>query len=64
VEVLRGVPVLRVVATADVTALAAQAQVDPRVAGLQTFLAAARVAVIGPDGDEMRAGVGHDESLF
>ena len=49
-EVLRGVPVLRVVAAADVAALPAQAQMHPRVTHLQALLAAARVALVGLDG--------------
>jgi len=39
-EVLRGVPVLRIVTAADVTARSAQAQMHPRIAHLQAFLAA------------------------
>jgi hypothetical protein len=42
-KMLGGVLVLRGVATADVSALQAQTQVDPRVASLQTLLAAAGV---------------------
>src|SRR5713226_606811 len=46
VEVLRGMPVLRLVAAADMAAAQAQSQVDPGVAGLQALLAA-----IGVRGD-------------
>jgi hypothetical protein len=61
-EMLRGVAVLGIVAAADVTALPAQAQVNPRVAHLQAFLAAARIAVFRLDGIEMRAGMGHGKA--
>src|SRR5258708_27809492 len=43
---LRGVLVLRVVAAPDVAARAAKAQVHPRVAHLQAFLATARTRLV------------------
>ena len=45
VEVLRRVPVLRIVAAADVAAGAAQAKMHPGVADCEAFLAAAGVGV-------------------
>jgi len=58
-EVLARMAILRVVATADVTAGPAQAQVHPGVAGLEALLAAVGVAAIRLDGIEMRAAYGH-----
>src|SRR5215210_1993314 len=52
-------PVLGIVAAADVAALPAQAQVHPAVTGLQAFFAAPRVALAGLDRFEMRAVGGH-----
>ena len=43
VKMFGGVSILRVIATADVSASAAETQVDPRVARLEAFLASVRV---------------------
>jgi hypothetical protein len=55
VEMLGGVPVLRVIATTDVPAGSTQAQVHPRVAHLQAFLAAVGVGMIRLDLVEVSA---------
>src|SRR6266542_5990011 len=63
VEVLGGVRVLGVVATADVTALHAQPEVHPRVAHLQALLAAVGLAVDAMNMIEMTAPL-HGALLF
>src|ERR1700733_7754296 len=55
VEVLGGMPVLGIIAAADVAAGPAQAQVHPGVAGLQAFLAPIGVAAVGLDLRKVRA---------
>src|SRR2546422_6987751 len=59
-EVLRGVPIGRVVAAADVTALEAEPQVHPLVAARQTLLTAVRrLRLDVADLREMLAWLGH-----
>jgi hypothetical protein len=60
VEMLGGVPVFRVVATADVAAGATQAKMHPSVAHLEAFLAAVRVAFVRLDEAEVAALSGHE----
>src|SRR5690349_2812028 len=55
VEMLRGMLVGRIVATADVTAGAAQPQMHPPASGLQAFFAAERARRYLADGSSMRA---------
>src|SRR4029077_21127680 len=60
VEMLRGVPVGGIVATADMTTLEAEAEMHPLVAARQTLLATVgRFGVDVPDVREMLAWLGH-----
>jgi len=60
VEMLRGVPIDRVVAAADVTALEAEPEVHPLVAARQTLLATIRRLCLDvADLREMLALLGH-----
>lgn len=54
-KVFRRVSVLRLIATADVTARIAQAQMNPTVAGFQTFFAAVRIRTRAFNFAQMRA---------
>jgi hypothetical protein len=58
-EMLGGMPVRRIVATADVATGAADAQMHPRTSHLQALLATARARMHLLDGIEMRTFAGH-----
>jgi hypothetical protein len=49
VEMLGGVPILGIVAAADVSARQTQPQMDPHIAHLETLLTAIRVGLYVPD---------------
>lgn len=63
VKMARGMPVLRVVATADVATRQTHAQVYPRVPHLQALFATVGIGVAGHDLVEMGAIMIHTESL-
>jgi hypothetical protein len=63
-KVLGGVPVLRIVAATHVSTGSAKPQVDPRVAELEAFLAAACVRPVGMHRVQMAASVSHDLRAF
>src|ERR1700687_2342668 len=60
VEMLGGVLVGRIVAAADMTAAAANPQMQPDTAALQAFLAAERARRDGANAAEMGAALCHD----
>src|ERR1700730_4348908 len=64
VEMLGRVLTGRLVATADMAARAADAQVEPGVAGLQAFLAAERARRHFANRSKMRAMFGHGARLI
>ena len=62
-EMLRRMPVLRIVATSDMAARTAQPQMHPRVAAGETLLASAAGRLVGPHGVQMAASIGHRAHL-
>lgn len=64
VEMPRGVPVFRRIATPDVAALEAQPQMNPRIPGSDTFFADALPCGGYPDLPEMWAFSGHAVLLY